>query len=765
MSVSPNPYIAGNPVGDSHAFVGRDDVLRAVTEMLHDPHRNALLLYGQRRIGKTSILLHLAARLPELGPYLPVYFDLQDKAQWPLARVLQALARTIARNLNLLVPDLGKAPETAFRKTWLPDVLQQLPPSVPPGEGDERWGSSSLVLLFDEFDALADPQKRQETTAPFFEYLRDLLGADPERLRFVFVIGRNIDDLDTLTMSVFKGIQHRTVSLFDCEETAKLARLSEATGALHWPDDAVTQVWSLTGGHPFLTQTLCSEVFLRLTGSDAAPTVTPPDVEAAIPKTLESAHSALVWLWDGLGPAERVVASALAEAGPRVITEDDLRKLLRDGGLQTYIRDLRDAPTLLKKWDIVAEEGLGRFRFRVELLRQWIAGRWPLRALQKELDRLEPAADGLYQAALTYYRGGKLLPAAARLREAVGLNPNHVGATQLLADILLAQGQADEARHLLERLYEYQPVAARARLVQALLALARDAVSMTQDEEVALTLYGQVLEVEPGQPEAEVGVKRIWTQRGEAAAKADDLAAALQAYTNAGNGDKAAAVHTEMRRRELAAKVKELEVLERAEQYQEADAILAALEQEYPDGQGLKSTRERLRRRAELKDLYQRALGALETGDRETARGLLVQVISLDAGYKEATRYLHQVVTGVDVVEVQKHLAAEQVARHSAENRVEAESARRRQREDELQQMQTKFQENQYAQQQSSITLSILSWLRRFLGLAPAKVNSYKETKEAHEENHVRSECDEDSRDVTGYGEELSKIYRQGGFD
>jgi hypothetical protein len=80
-----------------------------------------------------------------------------------------------------------------------------------------------------------------------------------------------------------------------------------------------------------------------------------------------------------------------------------------------------------------------------------------------------------------------------------------------------------------------------------------------------------------------------------------------------------------------------LEVLERAEQYQEADAILAALEQEYPDGQGLKSTRERLRRRAELKDLYQRRWGRGNRGPG-TARGLLVQVISLDAGYKEATR-------------------------------------------------------------------------------------------------------------------------------
>jgi hypothetical protein len=123
-------------------------------------------------------------------------------------------------------------------------------------------------------------------------------------------------------------------------------------------------------------------------------------VEAAIPKTLESAHSALVWLWDGLGPAERVVASALAEAGPRVITEDDLRKLLRDGGLQTYIRTCGTRYAA----EEVGHRGGGRAG-PLPLPRGVVAAvdrrGWPLRALQKELDRLEPAADGLYQAALT----------------------------------------------------------------------------------------------------------------------------------------------------------------------------------------------------------------------------------------------------------------------------------------------------------------------------------------------------------------------------
>ena len=95
-----NPYIAGNPVGDTPAFIGRADILREVVRMLRRPQDNALVLYGQRRIGKTSVLLELAARLPESGPFYPVYFDLQDKAAWALERVLAQLSQKITDALK-----------------------------------------------------------------------------------------------------------------------------------------------------------------------------------------------------------------------------------------------------------------------------------------------------------------------------------------------------------------------------------------------------------------------------------------------------------------------------------------------------------------------------------------------------------------------------------------------------------------------------------------------------------------------------------------
>ena len=86
MKTKTNPYIAGNPVGGQKSFIGRKDVFKDVLRVLKSANENALVLFGQRRIGKTSILQELSHRLPQEGPYCPVYFDLQDKAAGILSK-------------------------------------------------------------------------------------------------------------------------------------------------------------------------------------------------------------------------------------------------------------------------------------------------------------------------------------------------------------------------------------------------------------------------------------------------------------------------------------------------------------------------------------------------------------------------------------------------------------------------------------------------------------------------------------------------------
>lgn len=495
-----NPYVAGNPVGDSPAFVGRFDVLQEVLRVLRHPKENAIVLYGQRRIGKTSVLQELAAKLPKEGNYRPVYFDLQDKVRWPLEKVLRELAENISVILNQSKPDLGVDPETAFRQQWLLQWLGALP------------ADTSLVLLFDEFDVLVDHDSKN-TSEAFFRYLRQLLNADTQRLKFVFVIGRNIDDLTNIAQSLFKGTSSKRVSLLSQEDTIKLVHLSETNNTLYWSKEAIEKVWQLTNGHPFLTQRLCSRVWERLHDDKpvATPTATLEEVETAVPSTLDASRNTLEWLWGGLPPAERVVASALAEAGSESITENQLQELLKQSGVQVVIRELQNAPRLLQDWDLIEGTAKDGYHFRVELLRRWIAELKPLNRVREELDRVEPVADLIYQAGVGLYRVGKLEDALSKVREAVKLNPNHLAANQLLAEILLAQNQPNEARDILERLYTYQPDTTRPRLIQALL----ESAQASESEEEQLKYYERALELEVNNLKANQRVAEILLAKGQ----------------------------------------------------------------------------------------------------------------------------------------------------------------------------------------------------------------------------------------------------------
>ncbi|MCI0520435.1 MAG: SUMF1/EgtB/PvdO family nonheme iron enzyme, partial [Chloroflexi bacterium] len=494
MPIPLNPYIAGNPVGNTPAFVGREDVLREVLRVLGSPSQNAITLYGQRRIGKTSILQYLAARLPEEGNYRPVYFDLMDKAALPLGRVLADLARTIAERLGLPAPNFQKEAEVerAFRREWLPDALQNLPAG--PG----------IVLLFDEFDVLADPGSGQ-AARDFFPYLRDLLALDPLRLQFVFVLGRNMADLSSIALSLFKGAPSRRVSLLTEKDTYRLVRLSEENHSLPWTEEAARRAWELTHGHPFLTQALCYHVWEAAYEAEDEPRpVRLTQVDEAAPAALEASRNTLQWLWDGLGPAERVVIAALADAGNCPVDDSGLETILRESGVRILIRELQNAPQILQDWDLI-EPAEGGYCFRVELLRQWIAANRPLKRVQEELDRVQPLAENLYQSAYGFYRANDLSQAETLLRSALNVNPNHLRANDLLAELLVARGALTEARDLLEKYYEFAPQNARPRLAQAYLLLAGNAA----DDKARLALFEKVIGVDPANPEARAGLEAI----------------------------------------------------------------------------------------------------------------------------------------------------------------------------------------------------------------------------------------------------------------
>ena len=125
-----NPYIAGNPVTGETMFFGREDVFAWIRDNLIGKHQDhVLVLHGERRTGKTSVLYQMGRHLPPT--YLPVLVDLQglsmnglDNFMWELAYTIQ---RTLRRDYELPLERLDRDafmehPRAQFEETLLERV-------------------------------------------------------------------------------------------------------------------------------------------------------------------------------------------------------------------------------------------------------------------------------------------------------------------------------------------------------------------------------------------------------------------------------------------------------------------------------------------------------------------------------------------------------------------------------------------------------------------------------------------------------------------
>jgi AAA+ ATPase superfamily predicted ATPase len=143
-----NPYIAGAPVTEQRMFFGREDIFQWIENSIAGQYADHILVvHGQRRVGKTSVLKQLGNRLPKR--YIPVFFDLQGRTHTTLDHFLWWLARETVRVLkqerNIEVPPPDKKAFSSdpefFENQFLAGLRTQL-------------GNNTLLLTFDEFDNL-----------------------------------------------------------------------------------------------------------------------------------------------------------------------------------------------------------------------------------------------------------------------------------------------------------------------------------------------------------------------------------------------------------------------------------------------------------------------------------------------------------------------------------------------------------------------------------------------------------------------------------
>jgi formylglycine-generating enzyme required for sulfatase activity/tetratricopeptide (TPR) repeat protein len=428
MARIPNPYIVGTPIPSPEYFYGRESLLSFVRDTLNPPQQRVVVLYGQRRIGKTSVLYELARRLSV--EFEPVYFDLMGQANRPLIDALGEIANHISDSLDTKPPPEFTTP-LDFR-----NYLQVA--------CDSLTGGRALLLLLDEFDDLSDEEAQSDAAAhTLFDYLRDLLNIRLP-VAFVFVVGRRLTELPHNFQSILKQAPSRRVAFLDQAGTVELIT-RPAADMLSYSDAAVHAIRELASGHPYFTQLICFELF-RLGVNRGNTRITAADVESVLDSAMETGKGGLAWFWDALPLAERFVMSAIAEiSSPQIgASTNDVRELLATYDLRFLGLEVTDAPNLLVQWTILRETA-GGYQFAVDLVRRWVVAEHPLAQAKREIENLVPRANRYFANAREAQQSGDITLAISDYRQALGANPHHLRAQLGLAQALEEKGALLEA--------------------------------------------------------------------------------------------------------------------------------------------------------------------------------------------------------------------------------------------------------------------------------------------------------------------------------
>jgi hypothetical protein len=365
--IEPNPYIVGNPVRSPEMFFGRKEDFHFIRARLQGQHEGSvILLYGERRAGKTSILHQIVNG--RLGSrFVPVFVDMQGMVVQNDAELLQALAAIVVEAVAAAGNNAGRHhPESVAGYRDFTALLDDIMRGI-----EDR----QLVILFDEYELIEHKVSQGKISAEIYDYLTSLLERYPHRLSLLFTGSRSF------------GVSHAWHSLMGKSVARKISFLSagDAEDLICRPlgdrivvgPEAIGDLLRLTRGQPFFTQLLC-QMMVEVLNEQRMNCVDRNVVRQVLARALENPPPQLIYQWNNLPGPEKLLLAALAALLKSPASYASWGSVDRSiQSLPSEYRQGLDAPRnrmLLEglRLDDILDRDQTRYRFTMDLMRHWI---------------------------------------------------------------------------------------------------------------------------------------------------------------------------------------------------------------------------------------------------------------------------------------------------------------------------------------------------------------------------------------------------------
>ena len=381
-----NPYLPGTPLRkDSPLFFGREELFGFIAEHAgSQSQRNVFMLVGQRRTGKTSLLLRLEDYLP---PHLlPVYIDCQSLGvSSGMAALLQEFAWHIAdtldrRGMSLTVPELDvwqADPARVLQREFLPAARRLLP------------DDTTLLLVFDEFEAFESMVADGILPRTFFPYMRHLM-QHTAGLGFVFVGTRRLEEMSADYWSVLFNIALYRKIDFLSRAAAERLICEPVAPHLIYDDLALDKILRVTAGHPYFLQLVCYTL-VKQANQQKTGYVTISDVNVALDEMLRLGEVHFAYLWQRANLAERAVLAAAAHLMDRnePLHPEEIIDYLASYSIELDPTEVTHALNALVERDVmreVTEEGKALYELQIGLVGLWVVQNKSLSKLHVHLE-------------------------------------------------------------------------------------------------------------------------------------------------------------------------------------------------------------------------------------------------------------------------------------------------------------------------------------------------------------------------------------------
>jgi hypothetical protein len=381
VRIFPIPYVTGMPLKTDHLFLGRQDVFDYIQEHLLGAYQNnVIVLHGQRRTGKTSILYRLKKVMSET--HIAVLVDMQGKAARGTVDFFYSLADDIVytledQGIEVELPprsDFAESPEFFFRSRFLRSVYEVLP-ATPNGNGKKH-----LLLMFDEFEELQKRVEDGKLDAEVFPFLRNLMQHE-EALDFVFAGTHKLEELGAEYWSILFNIASYKKITFLSHDDAQRLIVEPVKPNIEYDPLAIERIIGVTGGHPYFTQVVCHEL-VSYHNETQRSYLTANDVAQVLDRIVERGEAHFKFIWAESAANERAVLLALSDVleTAETASADDVR-----GRLDKCADCPTDIPVpqvldRLEMGDILTRSGprSNLYRFKIDLIRRWIYATRPV---------------------------------------------------------------------------------------------------------------------------------------------------------------------------------------------------------------------------------------------------------------------------------------------------------------------------------------------------------------------------------------------------